>query len=359
MIPVNKLLQAVIDVDGSDLHLAVGMPPTIRHDGRLRPLDLPVVTPDDTAAVMKAIAPDRCQVELNEVGTTDFGFSFADAARFRVSIFNQKQVLGLALRLIPSEMLSFEQIGLPPTIKNLLLKPHGLVLVSGPTGCGKTTTLATMIDFLNTETYKHIVTLEDPIEYYHDHKNSIITQREIGVDCPSFEEGLRRVLRQDPDVILVGEMRDLETMEAAIRAAETGHLVFATLHTTGAAKTIDRIIDAFPPDQQEQIRTQLSTSLAAAISQLLLPRAGGKGRIAAFEIMLMKDSIANLIRKKETHKLASDIQTGRGEGMILLDDHLYELYMGGKITFADMMRSSSKPQELEKKIKALAAAKKK
>ncbi len=358
MVPVNKLLQAVVDLKGSDLHLAVGIPPTIRHHGRLRPLDLAVMTPDDTYAVMKAITPDRCQVELNEEGTTDFGFAFGKAARFRVSVFKQKQVLGVALRLIPSEILTFEEIGLPPSVKNLLFKPRGLFLVTGPTGCGKTTTLATMINFINLESERHIITLEDPIEYYHEHAKSIITQREVGLDVPSFGEGLRRALRQDPDVILVGEMRDLDTIEAAIRAAETGHLVFATLHTTGAAKTIDRIIDVFPTDQQEQIRTQLSTSILAVISQQLLPLASGKGRIAAFEIMLMKPSIANMIRKRETFKIDSDIQTGRREGMVLLDDHLCELYMAGQITFSDMMRHAVSPQELERKVKTLAAARK-
>lgn len=358
MLPPNKLLQAVIDLEGSDLHLAVGIPPTIRHNGRLRPLDQPVVTPDDTNAFMKAITPERCQVELSERGTTDFGFAFGTAGRFRVSVFKQKQVLGVVLRLIPSKLLTFEDIGLPPALKNLLLKPRGLVLLTGPTGCGKTTTLATMINFINTETARHIITLEDPIEYFHEHKNSVITQREVGLDVVTFEQGLMRALRQDPDVILVGEMRDLETIEAAIRAAETGHLVFSTLHTTGSAKTIDRIIDIFPSDQQEQIRSQLSTSIAAVISQQLLPTADGTGRVAAFEIMLMKDSIANLIRKNETYKIDSDIQTGRAEGMILLDDHLCELYMAGKITFSDMMKCSTKPDQLENKVKLLTAQKK-
>lgn len=356
MIPVNKLLQAVIDLKGSDLHLAVGIPPTIRHHGRLRPLDLPVMTPDDTHAFMKAITPDRCQVELNEVGTTDFGFAFGDAARFRVSVFKEKQVLGVALRLIPNELMTFEQIGLPATIKNLLFKNRGLFLVTGPTGCGKTTTLATMIDFINSESERHIVTLEDPIEYYHTHKKSIITQREIGLDCPRFSEGLRRALRQDPDVILVGEMRDLDTIEAAIQAAETGHLVFATLHTTGAAKTIDRIIGVFPTDQQEQIRMQLSTSILAVISQQLMPTADGKGRVAAFEIMIMKPAIAHLIRKNETFKIDSVIQTGEREGMMLLDNHLCQLYLNGRITFAQMMKNAVNPDELEKKVRVIAAA---
>ena len=358
MVPVNKLLRAVIDLKGSDLHLAVGRPPTVRHHGLLRSLDLAVLTPDDTHAVMKAITPDRCQVELNEMGTTDFGFAFAESARFRVSVFKQKQVLGIALRVIPNEIMTFEQIGLPPTVKNLLLKPRGLFLVTGPTGCGKTTTLATMIDFINREAQLHIITLEDPIEYYHEHNKSIITQREVGVDTPACSEGLRRALRQDPDVILVGEMRDLDTIESAIRAAETGHLVFATLHTTGSAKTINRIIGAFPTNQQEQIRMQLSTSILAVMSQQLLRTADGRGRVAAFEIMIMTPAISNMIRKNETFKVDSVIQTSERDGMMLLDNHLCQLYLNGLITYADMMKAAVNPEELEKKIKALAAQKK-
>jgi len=358
MLPINKLLQAVIDLKGSDLHLAVGRPPTIRHHGKLRSLDLPVLTPDDTAAIMKAITPDRCQVELNDMKTTDFGFAFGKLARFRVSVFMQKQVLGIALRIIPNEILTFEQIGLPPSIKNLLLRPRGLFLVTGPTGCGKTTTLATMIDFINNEVPEHIITLEDPIEYYHEHRKSIITQREVGVDVPDFGEGLRRALRQDPDVILVGEMRDLDTIESAIRAAETGHLVFGTLHTTGAAKTIDRIIGAFPTNQQEQIRMQLATSILAVISQTLMPRADGKGRVAAFEIMISKPAIAHLIRKNETFKLGSIIETGEREGMVTLDSHLFQLYMGGDISFNEMMKNAANAEELEKKVKIVAGSKK-
>ncbi len=358
MIPVNKLLDAVVDLDGSDLHLAVGRPPTIRHHGKLRSLDLPVLTPDDTHAVMKAITPDRCQVELNEQRTTDFGFAFGDKARFRVSVFHQKGDLGVVLRVIPNEILEFEDIGLRPSIKNLLLKPRGLFLVTGPTGSGKTTTLATMIDFINRESQVHIITLEDPIEYYHEHKKAIITQREIGVDCPSFSEGLRRGLREDPDVILVGEMRDLDTIAAAIRAAETGHLVFATLHTTGAAKTIDRIIGAFSPDEQEQIRMQLSTSLLAVISQVLMPRSDDKGRVAAFEIMVCRPSVRNMIRKNETFKIDSVIETGEQMGMIKLDNHLFQLYMNGDISFAEMMKNAQHPTELEKKVKMIAGSKK-
>ena len=219
---------------------------------------------------------------MREQGGTDFGFAFGDVARFRVSVFKERGNHGMVLRQIPNKLMSLEQIGLPPSVKDLLYRPRGLILVTGPTGSGKTTTLASMIDIINTERDCHIITVEDPIEYYHKHKKSMVTQREIGVDVPDFAEALRRGLRQDPDVILVGEMRDLETMEAAITAAETGHLVFATLHTTGAARTVDRIVDAFPTNQQEQIRTQLASSIVAVISQLLLVRADTKGRVACF-----------------------------------------------------------------------------
>ncbi|HTF56444.1 MAG TPA: PilT/PilU family type 4a pilus ATPase, partial [Planctomycetota bacterium] len=260
-VELNKLLNLVVEKKASDLHLTVGIPPTIRISGRLKPLNVPPLTSDDTVAFMKAITPERCQQELKEKGGADFGFAFEKKARFRVAVYMQKGNAGVALRQIPNKLLSFEDIGLPASVKNLLMRPRGLVLVTGPTGCGKTTTLATMIDFINIEEDCHIITIEDPIEYYHEHKKSIITQRELGVDVGSFAEAIRRGLRMDPDVILVGEMRDLDTLSAAITAAETGHLVFGTLHTTGATRTINRIVDAFPVEQQEQIRAQLSTAL--------------------------------------------------------------------------------------------------
>ena len=277
MILIDKLLQHVVATGSSDLHLTVGRPPTVRLRGRLRSLNTKVLEPDDTVSLMKSIAPERNQQELQEVGSSDFGFAFGDAGRFRVNIFKQKGHVALVLRLIPSKILTFDQIGLPPVVKKMIAQPHGIILVTGPTGSGKTTTLAAMIDYINARTDRHIITVEDPIEYYHNHKKSLINQRELGSDVPSFSEALRRALRQDPDVILVGEMRDLDTIEAAITAAETGHLVFGTLHTTGAAETVNRIIDAFPMGQQAQIRTQLSVALVAVLSQQLLPRANGKG----------------------------------------------------------------------------------
>jgi twitching motility protein PilT len=246
--------------------------------------------------------------------------------------------------------MTLEQIGLPPSIKDLLFRPRGLILVTGPTGSGKTTTLASMIDVINVEEDCHIITIEDPIEYYHPHKKSLVTQREIGVDVQDFAEALRRGLRQDPDVMLVGEMRDLETMEAAITAAETGHLVFATLHTTGAARTVDRIVDAFPTDQQEQIRTQLASSILAVVSQVLLKRADQKGRVAAFEIMISTPSIQALIRDNKTFRITSDIQTGAKYGMQTLDSNLMTLYERGLISYGDLITISQDPQSILNKL---------
>ncbi len=348
---ISELLQIVVDENASDLHLAVGKPPVLRVDGRLESLDVDVLTPDMTEAYVKSITSEEHLKIIQEHGGTDFGFAYGDVARFRVSVFKQKGYYGLVLRLIPSKILTLEEIGLPSTIKDLLFRPRGLILVTGPTGSGKTTTLASMIDTINSERDAHIITIEDPIEYYHKHKKGLITQREIGVDVPNFSEAIRRGLRQDPDVILVGEMRDLETMEAAISAAETGHLVFATLHTTGAARTVDRIIDAFPPSQQEQIRAQLSTSILAVISQLLIPKVNQRGRVAAFEIMVSTPSIQNLIRENKTFRITSDIQTGAKYGMKTLDAWLFDLYMKGLISYADAVTKAQDPEQLINKIR--------
>ncbi len=347
---MRRLLQTVISRGASDLHLSVGQPPVVRLHGRLRRLNTPPLTPEDTFGLMKSITSERCQQELERSGTTDFAFALEDQARFRVSAFKQKGVVGITLRLIPSQFRSFDQIGLPLHVKNIITRPRGLILVTGPTGCGKTTSLATMINFVNEESDKHIVTIEDPIEYYHPHKRSVVTQREVGVDVPSFDEAMRRVLRQDPDVVMVGEMRDLETMQAAIQAAETGHLVFGTLHTTGAGRTIHRLVDVFPVNQQEQVRIQLATSLLAVISQQLLPTKDGTSRVAAFEIMICTSAIQNLIRENKIHRIDDCIQTGSKQGMILLDDSLFTLYKDDQITYAAMMEASQRPEDLEKKI---------
>jgi len=346
---MDRLLQACVSQGASDIHLTVGRSPVLRIDGHLRSLETKILEPDDTAALMKSITPDRNQQELQEEGGTDFGFAFGDEGRFRVSIFRQKGNFALVLRLIPSTIMTFEQIGLPKICAALCRRPRGMFLVTGPTGCGKTTTLACMVNYINENFDRHIVTVEEPIEYYHAHKKSIINQREVGVDVPSFTEALKRVLRMDPDVILVGELRDLETIEAAVRAAETGHLVFSTVHTTSAAGTITRLIDVFPVSQQEQIRIQLSSNLIAVLSQALCPLALGRGRIAAYEFMVVTPAIANLIRENKTYRIDSSIQTGKKLGMQLLDEHLWQLYDIGKITLEEMLEKSRQPGALQDK----------
>jgi twitching motility protein PilT len=349
---MDRLLQACVAQGASDIHLVVDRAPVLRIDGQLRSLETKVLEPDDTVALMKSITPERNQQELQEEGGTDFGFGYGEEARFRVSIFRQKGNITVVLRLIPTRIMTFEEIGLPKICAALCRRPRGLFLVTGPTGCGKTTTLACMVNYINEQFDRHIITVEEPIEYYHTHKKSIINQREVGVDVPSFSEALRRVLRMDPDVILVGELRDLETIESAIRAAETGHLVFSTLHTISAAGTITRIIDVFPVNQQEQIRTQLSSNLMAVLSQALCPLATGRGRIAAYEFMVVTPAISNLIRENKTYRIDSSIQTGRKLGMQLLDEHLWRLYETGKITMEEMLDKSRQPGQLQDKAMA-------
>lgn len=341
---INELLKIVCEKNASDLHIGVGKPPVIRVDGKLFSVGDKVLGPADTEKIMKSITTEEYLQKLASKGNVDFGFGFGDKARFRVNVYKTKGTYALALRLIPSRLLTLEEIGLPSHIKELLYKPRGLILVTGPTGSGKTTTLASMLDIINAERDCHIITIEDPIEYYHNHKKGIVSQRELGVDVTSFADALRAALREDPDVILVGEMRDLETMEAAIVAAETGHLVFGTLHTTGAARTMDRIIDAFPMSQQEQIRIQLASSIVAVISQLLLPRSDKPGRIAVFEIMVSTPSIQNLIREKKTFRINSDIQTGAKYGMATLDSFLMDLYNKKIISYGEMITKAQDPE---------------
>jgi twitching motility protein PilT len=352
-IQIDRLLDTVIRQDASDLHISVGRKPTLRLSGRLRSLDTKVLDNEDAVALMKSITPERCQQELQEHGSTDFGFAYGDQARFRVAVFRQRGNISIVLRLIPNTLLTFEQIGLPEIVRELIRRPRGLFVVTGPTGSGKTTSLATMIDYINMNFDRHIVTVEDPIEYYHHHKKSIVNQREVGVDVHSFSEALRRALRQDPDVILVGEMRDLETIEAAIAAAETGHLVFATLHTSGASGTINRIIDAFPTNQQEQIRVQLSVTLLAVLSQQLLARDDKPGRVASYEFLVVTPAIANLIRENKTFRIDSAIQTGKKFGMQLLDDHLWGLYERGIINADEMIDKSRDASDLTNRIHRL------
>ena len=342
---MEDLLRLVIEERASDLHLSVGSPPVLRIRGELLKLEVAPLLPEDTETLVRAITSDANLQKLNEEGSVDFAISFSERRdRFRVSAYRQRGFLTMAMRLVPTELMTLEQIGLPPVVRSLLDLPRGLILVTGPTGSGKTTSLASMLNVINEKKRSHIMTIEDPIEYYHDHKRGIVNQREIGVDVPTFAEGLRRALRQDPDVILVGEMRDLATMETAITAAETGHLVFSTLHTTGAARTVDRIVDAFSSDKQEQIRVQLSTNLKAVISQILLPRKDGKGRVAAFELMINTPSIGALIRDNKTFRISSDIQTGAKFGMISLEASLVDLYLRGLITHDEVMTKAQDPE---------------
>ncbi len=350
---IDRLLDTVIKLGAADLHMTVGRPPTLRLHGHLRSLQTKSLESDDMVSLMKAITPERNQQELQEKGGTDFGFAYGDAARFRVSVFRQRGDIAIVCRQIPSKLLSFEQIGLPELTRELIRRPRGMFLVTGPTGSGKTTSLATMVDYVNMNFDRHIVTMEDPIEYYHYHKKSVVNQREVGNDVPTFAEALKRVLRQDPDVILVGEMRDLETIESAVRAAETGHLVFATLHTTGAAKTIDRVVDAFPVTQQNQIRVQLSTALIAVLSQALLPRIDREGVVAAYEFLVVTPAIANLIRDGKTFRIDSMIQTGKKFGMQLLDDHLWNLYTRGIISAEEMIDKGKDRGQLRDKVHKL------
>jgi twitching motility protein PilT len=348
-IQIDKLLETVVKEGASDLHITTGQPPCVRKHGRLVRLETKVLGPEDTTSLMKSITPERNQQELQEVGGTDFGFAYGDKARFRVAIFKQRGHIAMVLRQIPRDFLTFEQLGLPAAVRDVICRPRGLFLVTGPTGSGKTTSLASMINWMNHNLDHHIITIEDPIEYYHTHKKSMINQREVGVDVPSFPEALRRSLRMDPDVILVGEMRDLETISAAITAAETGHIVFATLHTTGAQGTVDRIIDVFPTDQQEQIRTQLSTSIIGILSQALLPRKP-KGLVAAYEMLVVTPAIANLIRENKTYRINSSIQTGRKFGMQLLDDALFNLWKNGLCEEQDIVMKSNHPGELKVRL---------
>lgn len=347
---MSDLLDLVLEEGASDLHIPCGSPPVIRLHGEMTPLDTPPMTPEDTEYLMKSITSEANQQLLQQEGGVDFGFAFGDKARFRVSVFKAKGTVGMVLRTISNDLLTLEQIGLPNSVKDILFRPRGLVLVTGPTGSGKSTTLASMIDVLNREKADHIITIEDPIEFYHTHKRSVVTQREVHNDVPSFAEAIRRALRQDPDTILVGEMRDLETIGAAITAAETGHLVFATLHTTGAAETVDRIIDSFPTTQQAQVRTQLAMCLICVISQVLLKRIDKKGRIAAFEIMITTPSIAALIRDGKTFRITSDIQTGAKYGMNTLDTHLMQLYNDGKISYGDLVTKAKDAEGVIQRI---------
>jgi twitching motility protein PilT len=347
---IDDLLRIVVEKGGSDLHLVVGVAPVIRIDGQLTPTPFERVSPQDSQRMIYDILTDE-QIQRFEAHLElDLSYSLARISRFRVNVYKDKGTVAAAFRVIPSRIPTIEELGLPKVLADLTRKPRGFVLVTGPTGSGKSTTLAAMINQINTESSRHIITIEDPIEYLHTHRKSIINQRELGMDTKAFQNALRAALREDPDVILVGEMRDNETISSAISAAETGHLVFATLHTNNAAQTVDRIVDVFPPGQQEQIRFQLSNNLEAVLCQQLLPRASGPGRICAMEIMMASPAIRNLIREAKAHQVTSTIQTSASIGMQTMDQCLRDLYQQGKITFDEAIARAMNPEELRTMI---------
>ncbi|GBC95151.1 Twitching mobility protein [bacterium HR16] len=352
---IDDLLRMVVQRDASDLHLRAGEPPILRIHGDLKRTDLPRLTAEDVKNLLYAILNEERKQRFERDKELDLSYEVPGLARFRVNMFWQQRCVGAALRLIPFRIRTIDELLMPPAVKELCMRPRGLLLVTGPTGSGKSTSLAAMIDHINTHKRCHIMTIEDPIEYMHHDKLSIINQRELGVDTHSFADALRHVMRQNPDVILVGEMRDLETIHLAITAAETGHLVMSTVHTQDAPQTIDRIVDVFPPEQQQQIRMQLSVVLVGVLSQTLLPNAQGTGRVAAFELMVATPSVRNLIREGKTHQLYMDIQTGAEYGMQTLDSCLLSLVRKGLVDFEDAIAKSSNPRDFEQRAQRMMA----
>jgi twitching motility protein PilT len=346
-----ELLKTLVDNHGSDLHLTTQTPPQIRVHGKLQILDLPPLGPADTKTLAYSVLTDAQKKRFEETLELDFSFGIRGVARFRCNVFNQRGAVAAVYRVIPEQIKSFNELGLPPVLANLSERPRGLVLVTGPTGSGKSTTLAAMIDKINTERREHIITIEDPIEYIHQHKGCLVNQREVHADTLGFSAALRAALREDPDIVLIGEMRDLETIESALRIAETGHLTFATLHTNSAAQTINRIIDVFPAHQQGQIRTQLSLVLEGIICQALLPRADGTGRVVSLEIMVPTPAIRNLIRDDKVHQIYSTMQAGQEKlGMQTMNQNLATLYQKRLITLETAVSASSQKDELEQMI---------
>jgi len=348
---LHELLRITIEEGGTDLHITTNSPPQIRVDGKLRPLNMPPLTPAQTKALAYSVLTDAQKHRLEENLEIDLSFGVKGLARFRCNVFFQRGAVAAAYRVIPWKIMDFQSLGLPRVVEEICRKPRGLVLVTGPTGSGKSTTLAAMIDKINAEKHLHIVTIEDPIEYLHSHKKCIVNQRELHSDTHSFANALRSVLRQDPDVVLIGEMRDLETIEAALNIAETGHLTFATLHTNSAAETINRIVDVFPAHQQPQVRAQLSFVLEGIICQALLPKASGKGRVLACEVLVPNAAIRNLIREDKIHQIYATMQAGQAKhGMQTFNQSLATLYFRKQITLETALAYSSKPDELMEMI---------
>jgi twitching motility protein PilT len=357
MASIYDLLKIMIEKGASDLHVTTASPPRLRIDGKLVPLDHPQLSPVDTKALCYSILTDAQKHKFEEHSELDLSFGVKGLSRFRGNIFMQRGAVAAAFRTIPFEIKTFQDLGLPEVINDLVKKPRGLILCTGPTGSGKSTTLAAMVDRINSERYEHIITVEDPIEYLHNHKKCLINQREVNADTSSFKAALKYVLRQDPDVVLIGEMRDLETIEAALTVSETGHLSLATLHTNSAVQTINRIIDVFPPHQQEQIRVQLSFVLEGVISQQLIAKKNGKGRVLAVEVMVPNPAIRNLIREDKIHQMYSTMQTGQAKfGMQTMNQSLLDLYAKGHISYEDALGRSSVPEELITMLQKLSSA---
>jgi len=348
ILDMAELLRLMMEKKASDLHIAMGSPPLLRVDGQIIPLPFPKLTAEICQHLIYSLLTDTQKQRFESVNELDISFGIKNIGRVRMNVFRQRSVIGAALRAIPQKIQGLDELGLPPITYEMMKIPKGLILVTGPTGSGKSTTLASMIDYLNEHNQGHIMTIEDPIEFVHAHKKSLVNQREIGSDTTSFGQALKYVLRQDPDVILIGEMRDIETIQAAINIAETGHLVLATLHTTDAAQSINRIIDVFPPHQQSQVRAQVSFVLQAVISQLLLPRLNGIGRVMAAEILVVTPAIRNLIREEKTEQIIIAMQTGAKYGMQTMNMALYDLYVRHQISFQEALSASADPDDLKR-----------
>ncbi|MCH5280679.1 MAG: type IV pilus twitching motility protein PilT [Lachnospiraceae bacterium] len=347
---LEEILTVAFNAGASDIHITVGLPPVMRLNGHLMQMDYPVLTANDTLEICVNMLKPKQREKFEERGEYDLSVSFPNIGRYRVNVFKQRGCIGIALRTVTTEIPQAEKLGIPQSVIDLHTRKRGLILVTGPTGSGKSTTLASIIDKINKTRDAHIITLEEPIEYSHEHRMAMVNQREVGQDTESFANALRAALREDPDVILVGEMRDYETISTAITAAETGHLVLSTLHTNDAASTVDRIIDVFPPHQQQQIRTQLAAVLVCIISQSLIPNLDEDGRVAAFEVMHANAAVKNLVREGKTHQLQSIIQTSKREGMCTMDDYLMNLYMARKISKENCIQYAQNPDKMSTQI---------